>query len=869
MSGTALDLAQQTDGPSPSAAAPACALTDLRLALWRNGYRPVPVAGAHLAIKSAGKRPLMKGWETVCATADEEEIARWTRAQRNCTNTGLLCGGLAGVDIDVPAEALAAEVETLAREMLGATPLKRIGRAPKLLLAYRAEAPFGKVQTPELMLHDGTVVRVEVLATGQQFIGFGIHPDTRAEYRWPDRSPLDVPAADLPVVTAGGCAAFVQRAEALLRQAGGESRSERKEIEREGRKTAGLNSREKPSREIVAEALGHVPNDDLPYDEWIRVGFALYHGLGEAGRDLWEDWSAQSAKNDPSPTAAKWPSFAQGRSITVGTLFWLAGQNGWQRARAQRERQPRRNPHEGIDRDWAPTARPVIKVVAGDLPRVVDQGEGALIQADLGFYQRGSLVVRPAFMPVAVADGRKTLAHRLVHVRAHHVAEAMTRAASFERYDGRLEEWVAMDCTLRIAETYLARGGLWRLPVLAGLIDCPTLRPDGSILDAPGYDTATGLLFDPQGAAFPRLTPEPDKNEATLALGYLRGIVATFPFVSDGDRAVALSAILTAVIRRSLPTAPLHGFNAPTAGSGKSMLVDIASMIAAGRPAAVIAQGKTEEEMEKRLGAALIAGDPLISIDNCESPLGGELLCQALTQPTLKVRVLGKSLNAEVPSNAAMYATGNNLTLAGDMTRRAVRCSLDPGVERPELRAFDRDPLAAVGADRGNYVAAALTILRAFHVAGRPQQASPLGSFVEWSRWVRDALIWLGEADPCATMDEVRGADPRLDALTMVIEQWHAVLGCARVSAKEVIDAAVEQRPDGPFGRSTFVHPDFRETLLVIAGDGGAVSGRRLGRWLGANQNRIVGGMKIIADGVLTGIQRWRLMQSAGERLVA
>jgi hypothetical protein len=52
-------------------------------------------------MKGAGKRPMMKGWETVCASADEAEIARWTKAQRNCTNTGLLCGTLVGIDIDV------------------------------------------------------------------------------------------------------------------------------------------------------------------------------------------------------------------------------------------------------------------------------------------------------------------------------------------------------------------------------------------------------------------------------------------------------------------------------------------------------------------------------------------------------------------------------------------------------------------------------------------------------------------------------------------------------------------------------------------------------------------------------------------------
>ncbi|MGE3743604.1 MAG: PriCT-2 domain-containing protein [Geminicoccaceae bacterium] len=832
-------------------------LTDLRIALRRNGYRPVPVAGAHIAMKSAGKRPLMKAWETVCAAADEEEIARWARAQRNCTNTGLLCGDIVGIDIDVPVEDLAAKVEVAAREILGASPLQRIGRAPKSLLVFRPDLPFDKLQTPEMVLPDGTVTRVEVLATGQQFVAFGIHPDTKAEYQWPLKSPLEVPVQDVPSISREQCETLLAHAERLLRQAGARSQVERKQSERYGRKLAGLGTQQATSRELVLEALAHVGNDDLPYDEWIRIGFALYHGLGDAGRDVWEDWSAQSSKNDPAATAAKWPSFAQARNITVATLFWLAGQNGW-RQRRQRHSEAV-NPNVGEDQEQKPSGRPTIRIRAGQLPTVVDQGEQALMKAGLPLYQRGSMIVRPSMTKVLIADGGKTPAQRLVHVKSHHIAEAMTLAAHWERFDGRLGEWVSTDCTLRIADTYQAREGMWKLPVLTGIINCPTLRPDGSILDRPGYDAATGTLFDPQDARFPSITPEPDREEALRALAYLRALIDTFPFVGDGDRSVALSGILTTAIRRSIPTAPLHAFNAPVAGSGKSLLVDIASMIASGRPAAVIAQGKTEEEMEKRLGAALIAGDALISIDNCEIPLGGELLCQALTQTTLKVRILGKSLNAEVPSNAAMFATGNNLTLAGDMTRRAIRCSLDPGVERPELREFDRDPIATVHRARGDYAIAALTILRAYHVAGRPQQATPLGSFVEWSRWVRDALIWLGEADPCATMEQIRDADPKLEALTMVIEQWQAVLGQRRVSVKEVIDAAVEQRHASFAGRPEFIHPDFREALLVVAGDGGAINGRRLGKWLSANQNRIIDGMKIMADGVLTGIMRWRL----------
>lgn len=845
---------------------PPAALIELRRTLRRNGYHPVPISGPHLSIKAAGKRPLMRGWETLCAVADDAEIERWANKYPDSSNTGLLCGTIIGIDIDVPVEQPAAAIEHLARDILGDTPLKRIGRAPKLLLVMRADRPFDKIQTPELLLPDGTSMRVEILATGQQFVSFGIHPDTQAEYMWPDHSPLAVPADDLPAVDAEQCTAFIAAAETMLRRFGGQTRAEIKGVERAGRKAAGLSMGSNAAGvatmpDTITSALTHIPNDDLPYDDWIKVGFALYAGLGPEGAGLWESWSAQSSKNDPIATADKWPGFAEGRSIGVGTLFWMAKQNGWERPKSRRKRDLA--PSTGNLRP-TPVGNPTIRVTAGDLPRVVGEGEMAVISAGLPLYQRGSMVVRPAQSIVTVADGRKVSTPRLVQVTRHHIAEAMTIAATWERFDARAEDWVLTDCPLRIADTYLARDGMWNLPVLTGIINAPTLRADGSLLDQPGYDAATGLLYDPQGGFFPAIPAHPDRGLALSALRFLRGVIETFPFVTGADRAVALSGMLTAAIRRSLPSAPLHGFNAPTAGSGKSLLVDIASMIVSGRPASVIAQGKTEEEMEKRLGAALIAGDPLISIDNCETGLGGELLCQVLTQPMLKVRLLGKSLNIEVPSTAAVFATGNNLTMVGDMTRRAIRCTLDAGVERPELREFDRDPVAMVAATRGDYVAAALTILRAFHLAGRPQQTTPLGSFTEWSRWVRDGLIWLGEADPCATMEEVRGADPKLEALTTVIEQWHTHLGTRRVSVKEVIDVATDQAP-GLYTRGEFINPEFREALLAVAGDGGAISGRRLGKWLSANQGRIVNTMRIVPDGIVSGISRWRLRGSSDE----
>ncbi|MFE1601600.1 PriCT-2 domain-containing protein [Methylobacterium sp. ID0610] len=849
--------------------------TRIRLALRERGYHPVPVAGPDMNVPSAGKRPLMSKWQIRCLDASPTAIEGWERSEPGSVNTGLLTGALVGADIDVLRPDLAAAIEARAVEVLGPTPLRRIGRAPKALLCYRVALPVDKIQTAALHFTADDAekpTKIEVLGRGQQFVAYGIHPETRRPYDWPDGSPLAIDFADLPEVTEGQLRTFVAEAEEMIRAAGGATRQERRRAtakqETEGRRAAGLKDGAPPDQATIAAALEHVPND-FDYDGWVRIGFALYDGLGPAGQDLWERWSATSPRNDPAVTARKWPTFAQGRTVSVATLFWHAAQNGWRRAGAQRRaaREARASEPDAGTAEPGDDGRPVIRVAGGNLPSVVTRGERALIDAGLGLYQRGGLVVRPALVKVAVADGRKTIGVRLVPVRAAHVAELMTRAARWERYDGRAEDWVPIDCPQRVADTYLAREGQWRLPIISGVVNCPVPRPDGSILDAPGYDEATGLLYDPQGVAFDPLRGVPSKDSAAHALDHLRRLVATFPFVRPVDRSVALSGILTGMARRALPTAPMHGFDAPTAGSGKSLLVDIASMILDGRQAAVMSLGKSEDEAEKRLGAALIAGDAVISIDNVERPVGGDLFCQAITQETLKVRILGLSKLAEVPSNAAMFATGNNLVFVGDMTRRALLCRLDPGVERPETREFAVKPLDEIRRNRPLYVRAALTVLLAFHVAGRPRQAPPLGSFEAWSGWVRDALIWLGEPDPCETMEGLREADPKLVAFRAVVTQWREVIGEERVSAKDVIARAIE--PDGSppdydtgyadrRGRG-FRHSEFREALLSVAGEGGQISNLRLGQWLSRNKGRLVNGCRIVEAGTSAGVVRWML----------
>lgn len=110
---------------------------------------------------------------------------------------------------------------------------------------------------------------------------------------------------------------------------------------------------------------------------------------------------------------------------------------------------------------------------------------------------------------------------------------------------------------------------------------------------------------------------------------------------------------------------------------------------------------------------------------------------------------------------AILTANGNSVAIAADLTRRTMLCSLDAKMERPEQRRFKADPLAMVRADRAKYVSAALTILRAYHVVGRPEMCDPLGSFDAWSGWVRGAVVWLEYADPVDSQAAVRVIDPR------------------------------------------------------------------------------------------------------------
>jgi putative DNA primase/helicase len=357
--------------------------------------------------------------------------------------------------------------------------------------------------------------------------------------------------------------------------------------------------------------------------------------------------------------------------------------------------------------------RPVIQLFSGKLSAAADEAAALLAAAGVELYRRGGTLVRPVIQSTARPAKGSPDSLALVLVSRASLLDTLSRHIRFDRYNGKSGVWVPVNPPQQLAEILLAREGEWPFPPIAGVLTAPTLRPDGSLLAEAGYDPATRFyVFNP-----PALGPVPEnptRADAEAALALLLDLLVEFPFTSEAGRSVALSLLITPLVRSMMTTAPLHCVVAPEAGTGKSYLVDTAAAALLGYRCPVFSASTREEETEKRLAGSLIDGRPMISIDNVNGVLRGDLLCQAIVRPVVDVRPLGTSRKVRVENHATFVATGNNLRLEGDLTRRAILCYLDAGAARPELRAFTQSPFDEMLQDRGHVIAAALTLVRAY-----------------------------------------------------------------------------------------------------------------------------------------------------------
>lgn len=415
----------------------------------------------------------------------------------------------------------------------------------------------------------------------------------------------------------------------------------------------------------------------------------------------------------------------------------------------------------------------------------------------------------------------------------------------------------------REAKLIIASPDTWGVPIAHQIAESPFLRPDGRIVTTQGYDSESKVVLHSSVKLPDDMPTEPSRDDALSALLSIDSLFAEFPFVDDASRSVALSLVLTALTRNLMDVAPLHAITAPAPGTGKSELAAIATRIAQGRELPAQAVGADEAELGKRIDSAMFAGHPVIALDNVNGTLKGDSLCQAVSQPIYTSRILGKSEAPSCSNRATIIATGNNLRLPDDMVRRTILCSLDAGVERPEQRTFKRQASelkAEIERNRGAFVAAGLTIVRAFiHavVCGSAPLAPEFPGFAAWSAYVRSPLIWLGRSDPIVTQAAVAADDPEAARRAAVFAAWHTLTDGKPAKVRDVLtngsaflpaddnedDAAAEQER----GDARIV---LREQCHRLPGRPGDEAIRyALGNYLARNKGVVSGGLRLAEAG--------------------
>jgi hypothetical protein len=484
----------------------------------------------------------------------------------------------------------------------------------------------------------------------------------------------------------------------------------------------------------------------------------------------------------------------------------------------------------------------IIRVIAGEIDLVADAAERELAHSKK-HYQRGGLIVTVFYDP-----GTREICIKEISKPA--LVRALASVAIWERFDGRSNDFVRIDPPERHVSVLFDAVNYAHLPVLNGLTRQPYLRPDGSLMNTAEYDSATGMfgMFNSSKFSVP---DKPSRMQAETALEILQDLLTEFHFANESDRSAALAAILTATIRSSLPVAPMFHVRAHALGSGKSYLCELITAFATPQQGTPTAFPNNDEACQKLLLAELLRAPAVIEFDNLTNDLlAYKSLCTALTSEFMRDRILGVSKTAAVNTRTLFLSSGNNVGPIQDMARRCITIHLDPTVETPAGRTFNRPELVReLLQDRERYVSAALTIIRAWIVAGKPKaNCKPLVSYGEWSDLCCQPLLWLGCCDPTVSVFEALSEDPDREILARLLSAWQAAFGRAPTMVRDAVNR-INQVCD----------EELSEVLHEISNERGEINRFKLGRWIKRHAGQVVDGLRFVRCSGNSSAVKWRL----------
>lgn len=386
------------------------------------------------------------------------------------------------------------------------------------------------------------------------------------------------------------------------------------------------------------------------------------------------------------------------------------------------------------------------------------------------------------------------------------------------------------------------------LRLLRGVTHTPMLREDGSVLDTPGYDDASRRAYLPlSGFKVAPVPDRPNEPEVRAARDLIEEMVADFPFNTKHDRANYWCALITPLLRELAPPPyKMIVVNAHQRGSGKSLLAQILRQLHGG-----VLRGDappTGEEFGKQITAVLSTTTaPVVQFDNVVK-LKATQLDALLTTDVWSDRRLGVSETVTRRNDRLWVATGNNIVLGGDLTRRVLWVSIDPSVPRPEARTDFKiaDLSTWVRERRGELLSALLTLVRDWVVGGRPT-AGAHGSdgFNHWLTVCQGVLDNAGVDGRIGHPDTVQQVEADEDT------EWAEFL------------AAIES----VFGDHSWLVKELVKhdpVRTAMPEDMDAYNSRSIGKWLLHRRGRWAGGLRIVVAGELKNTRTWRVERFDG-----
>lgn len=339
------------------------------------------------------------------------------------------------------------------------------------------------------------------------------------------------------------------------------------------------------------------------------------------------------------------------------------------------------------------------------------------------------------------------------------VCRKLSAVADVVKFDARSQALKETGVPDRVANALVGQGNWPNLRPLDAIVRAPFVRENGTVCDEPGYDEQSRCFYDPN-AKFPELPSAVTEDDARDALATLRAPFDQFPWKTPAAESAFIAHILTEAARLAIDFSPVFWYSAPKSGTGKGLLSKMPATIVHGEPPAMRPWVESEE-IRKNLLASLMSGDRSIAFDNLPTShkFRSPTLCAFITAETWRDRVLGASEVSGVPNRAVVSATGNNVTPAGDLSRRSMVIRLDADTPNLKDRVFKIENLGAyVQTHRVELLIAALTVICGHQQSGHVGPVT-LPSFERWSRCVRDALLWLGMDDPCDSQKDETDSD--------------------------------------------------------------------------------------------------------------